>query len=116
MTTTGSLEEAIRVGYDVLHSLGLDVTQTAPDTVEATGGSKLMTYWMGLYRPASSMPVKVVYTVTDQGHSRLVSIHTRSSFLPTFYLFWKFDARANQVTDDLLYGLSLRLPQPATSA
>jgi len=115
MTTSATQEEAVRAGHDTLQSLGLNVTEQAPDTLLATGGSKFMTYWLGLWLPSSNLPVKVTYHVTDNGTTRTIAIHTKSSFLFSLYV-WKFRERANQVTDGLLQGLSTRLPQAPASA
>lgn len=108
VTTKSSKDETIAAGRDTLKSLGLKVHDAGPDTLEAKGGSKLITYWIGLIIPSSNMPVKVTYKVTDNGSNRTVNIHTKSSLFLALYT-WKFKARVKEVTDGLLQGLNSRL-------
>jgi len=117
LTATKSLEEATQAGIETLQSLGLTVTQTAPGTLEAKAGSALMTYWIGLYMSHKSMPVKVAYTVADNGASRTINMHIKSSVFLAWYT-WKFKKRANELADALSQGVSAKLgeaaPQPVS--
>lgn len=107
-TTDRTAAEALAAGRETLQSLGLTVTETSPTSLQAKGGSAFMAYWMGLYLNSRSMPVTVDYSVSDNGSSRTIQVHTKSGVIFAWYK-WKFKHRANDITDGLLQGLDSKL-------
>ncbi len=108
LTTNRSVDEAIRAGTQTMESLGLKVKKTGNASLEGKGGNKLIVYWIGLFLPNSSMPVKVNYNVTESGGARTVEMHTHSGLLLAFYR-WKFKACANHIADALKQGVAAQL-------
>ena len=116
LTTDKSADEALAAGKQTLESLDLKVKEAGAGTLEAKGGSYFLTYWLGLFLPTSTMPVKVTYTVSEKGGSRTIEMHTHSGVLLALYK-WKFHRRMNEVATALSQGVAAKLglpaPQPA---